>query len=271
MSAFLSSRIALSIRSTTPPTIDRGDVGVPLNSVFGTANDAGAFFPSSLTRATPSVALAFPTSRAMVRETAMGKYCNLPIGPDRRQWTTGGARRQSSAYGKGAYSFLSKPWVFPSCENEADSLFSDALQTLAARRVAPAAKRRRGPSALLATRAKMPPSSRTMPRSSQSTLISATPSTPTETRFDSASRSSSTVLPTTTFQPTCRQPSYQPQRTELPPEPTSGLQEWARRKDRHSEQRQVRQRWKRPGAEDSSEQRHEASLGLQMAGWKAMS
>lgn len=32
---------------------------MPLNSVFGTAIDAGAFFPSSLTRATPSVALAF--------------------------------------------------------------------------------------------------------------------------------------------------------------------------------------------------------------------
>lgn len=221
----------------------------------------------------PRLPWLFPTSRAMVRETAMGKYCNLPIGPDRRQWTTGGARRQSSAYGKGAYSFLSKPWVFPSCENEKRIPCSVMLSRRSPPgRVAPAAKRRRGPSALLATRAKMPPSSRTMPRSSQSTLISATPSTPTETRFDSASRSSSTVLPpTTTFQPTCRQPSYQPQRTELPPEPTSGLQEWARRKDRHSEQRQVRQRWKRPEAEDSSEQRHEASLGLQMAGWKAMS
>lgn len=138
----------------------------------------------------------FPTSRAMVRETAMGKYCNLPIGPDRRQWTTGGARRQSSAYGKGAYSFLSKPWVFPSCENEKRIPCSVMLSRRSPPgRVAPAAKRRRGPSALLATRAKMPPSSRTMPRSSQSTLISATPSTPTETRFDSASRSSSTVLP----------------------------------------------------------------------------
>ncbi|ERZ26704.1 hypothetical protein Q003_03922 [Pseudomonas aeruginosa CF27] len=138
----------------------------------------------------------FPTSRAMVRETAMGKYCNLPIWPDRRQWTTGGARRQSSAYGKGAYSFLSKPWVFPSCENEKRIPCSVMLSRRSPPgRVAPAAKRRRGPSALLATRAKMPPSSRTMPRSSQSTLISATPSTPTETRFDSASRSSSTVLP----------------------------------------------------------------------------
>ncbi len=144
----------------------------------------------------PRLPWLFPTSRAMVRETAMGKYCNLPIGPDRRQWTTGGARRQSSAYGKGAYSFLSKPWVFPSCENEKRIPCSVMLSRRSPPgRVAPAAKRRRGPSALLATRAKMPPSSRTMPRSSQSTLISATPSTPTETRFDSASRSSSTVLP----------------------------------------------------------------------------
>ncbi|EOT13284.1 hypothetical protein PAK_03983 [Pseudomonas aeruginosa PAK] len=144
----------------------------------------------------PRLPWLFPTSRAMVRETAMGKYCNLPIGPDRRQWTTGGARRQSSAYGKGAYSFLSKPWVFPSCENEKRIPCSVMLSRRSPPgRVAPAAKRRRGPSALLATRAKMPPSSRTMPRSSQSTLISATPSTPTETRFDSASRSSSTALP----------------------------------------------------------------------------
>ncbi len=144
----------------------------------------------------PRLPWLFLTSRAMVRETAMGKYCNLPIGPDRRQWTTGGARRQSSAYGKGAYSFLSKPWVFPSCENEKRIPCSVMLSRRSPPgRVAPAAKRRRGPSALLATRAKMPPSSRTMPRSSQSTLISATPSTPTETRFDSASRSSSTVLP----------------------------------------------------------------------------
>ncbi|VFS91166.1 hypothetical protein PAE975_1812 [Pseudomonas aeruginosa] len=144
----------------------------------------------------PRLPWLFPTSRAMVRETAMGKYCNLPIGPDRRQRTTGGARRQSSAYGKGAYSFLSKPWVFPSCENEKRIPCSVMLSRRSPPgRVAPAAKRRRGPSALLATRAKMPPSSRTMPRSSQSTLISATPSTPTETRFDSASRSSSTVLP----------------------------------------------------------------------------
>lgn len=144
----------------------------------------------------PRLPWLFPTSRAMVRETAMGKYCNLPIGPDRRQWTTGGARRQSSAYGKGAYSFLSKPWVFPSCENEKRIPCSVMLSRRSPPgRVAPAAKRRRGRSALLATRAKMPPSSRTMPRSSQSTLISATPSTPTETRFDSASRSSSTVLP----------------------------------------------------------------------------
>lgn len=144
----------------------------------------------------PRLPWLFPTSRAMVRKTAMGKYCNLPIGPDRRQWTTGGARRQSSAYGKGAYSFLSKPWVFPSCENEKRIPCSVMLSRRSPPgRVAPAAKRRRGPSALLATRAKMPPSSRTMPRSSQSTLISATPSTPTETRFDSASRSSSTVLP----------------------------------------------------------------------------
>ncbi|ERV41655.1 hypothetical protein Q064_03803 [Pseudomonas aeruginosa BL10] len=144
----------------------------------------------------PRLPWLFPTSRAMIRETAMGKYCNLPIGPDRRQWTTGGARRQSSAYGKGAYSFLSKPWVFPSCENEKRIPCSVMLSRRSPPgRVAPAAKRRRGPSALLATRAKMPPSSRTMPRSSQSTLISATPSTPTETRFDSASRSSSTVLP----------------------------------------------------------------------------
>lgn len=144
----------------------------------------------------PRLPWLFPTSRAMVRETAMGKYCNLPIGPDRRQWTTGGARRQSSAYGKGAYSFLSKPWVFPSCENEKRIPCSVMLSRRSPPgRVAPAAKRRRGPSALLATRAKMPPSSRTMPRSSQSTLIRATPSTPTETRFDSASRSSSTVLP----------------------------------------------------------------------------
>ncbi|VEF63744.1 Uncharacterised protein [Pseudomonas aeruginosa] len=144
----------------------------------------------------PRLPWLFPTSRAMVRETAMGKYCNLPIGPDRRQWTTGGARRQSSAYGKGAYSFLSKPWVFPSCENEKRIPCSVMLSRRSPPgRVAPVAKRRRGPSALLATRAKMPPSSRTMPRSSQSTLISATPSTPTETRFDSASRSSSTVLP----------------------------------------------------------------------------
>lgn len=144
----------------------------------------------------PRLPWLFPTSRAMVRETAMGKYCNLPIGPDRRQWTTGGARKQSSAYGKGAYSFLSKPWVFPSCENEKRIPCSVMLSRRSPPgRVAPAAKRRRGPSALLATRAKMPPSSRTMPRSSQSTLISATPSTPTETRFDSASRSSSTVLP----------------------------------------------------------------------------
>ncbi|RCM53354.1 hypothetical protein PA82_02425 [Pseudomonas aeruginosa] len=144
----------------------------------------------------PRLPWLFPTSRAMVRETAMGKYCNLPIGPDRRQWTMGGARRQSSAYGKGAYSFLSKPWVFPSCENEKRIPCSVMLSRRSPPgRVAPAAKRRRGPSALLATRAKMPPSSRTMPRSSQSTLISATPSTPTETRFDSASRSSSTVLP----------------------------------------------------------------------------
>ncbi len=144
----------------------------------------------------PRLPWLFPTSRAMVRETAMGKYCNLPIGPDRRQRTTGGARRQSSAYGKGAYSFLSKPWVFPSCENEKRIPCSVMLSRRSPPgRVAPAAKRRRGPSALLATRAKMPLSSRTMPRSSQSTLISATPSTPTETRFDSASRSSSTVLP----------------------------------------------------------------------------
>ncbi len=144
----------------------------------------------------PRLPWLFPTSRAMVRETAMGKYCNLPIGPDRRQWTTGGARRQSSAYGKGAYSFLSKPWVFPSCENEKRIPCSVMLSRRSPPgRVAPAAKRRRGPSALLATRAKMPPSSRTMPRSSQSTLISATPSTPTETRFDSASRSSPTALP----------------------------------------------------------------------------
>ncbi|CAI9406052.1 hypothetical protein PA171_01479 [Pseudomonas aeruginosa] len=144
----------------------------------------------------PRLPWLFPTSRAMVRETAMGKYCNLPIGPDRRQRTTGGARRQSSAYGKGAYSFLSKPWVFPSCENEKRIPCSVMLSRRSPPgRVAPAAKRRRGPSALLATRAKMPPSSRTMPRSSQSTLISATPSTPTETRFDSASRSSSTILP----------------------------------------------------------------------------
>ncbi len=147
-------------------------------------------------RLRPRLPWFFPTSRAMVRETAMGKYCNLPIGPDRRQWTTGGARRQRSAYGKGAYSFLSKPWVFPSCENEKRIPCSVMLSRRSPPgRVAPAAKRRRGPSALLATRAKMPPSSRTMPRSSQSTLISATPSTPTETRFDSASRSSSTVLP----------------------------------------------------------------------------
>lgn len=245
---------------------------MPLNSVFGTANDAGAFFPSSLTRATPSVALAFSDFASNGSGNCNGEV--LQPANRARQTTMDNGWRKKAKLGlwQGCIQFPFKTLGVPVLrEREADSLFSDALQTLAARQSGARRKTPQRPSALLATRAKMPPSSRTMPRSSQSTLISATPSTPTETRFDSASRSSSTVLPTTTFQPTCRQPSYQPQRTELPPEPTSGLQEWARRKDRHSEQRQVRQRWKRPEAEDSSEQRHEASLGLQMAGWKAMS
>lgn len=169
---------------------------MPLNSVFGTANDAGAFFPSSLTRATPSVALAFSDFAS----NGSGN-CNeevLQPANRARQTTTDNGWRKKAKLGlwQGCIQFPFKTLGVPVLrEREADSLFSDALQTLAARQSGARRKTPQRPSALLATRAKMPPSSRTMPRSSQSTLISATPSTPTETRFDSASRSSSTVLP----------------------------------------------------------------------------